>query len=153
MTPPKPPRHVAPHTAATVKHSLGAQSTLRRNVGKLLRYMMDNPEGVFMEELVQAAGMSESTTRAWVNAFRAEQVVRVCAYPPDELGRRNTVMQYALNPDRKNDARKSAPLTNSEKTRNYRERQKARHTIRSNALMNGSWLRNGANGTAEEDLK
>ncbi len=145
------PRHVAPHTAATVKNSLGAQSTMRRSVGKLLRYMMDNPEGVLMEELIEASGMAPSTTRAWVNAFRAEQVVRVCAYPPDELGRRNTVMQYALNPERKNDARKGTPMTNSEKTKAYRDRLKARLSERKHPLMNGSWLR--SNATDQEDLK
>lgn len=128
-----------PYTNFTVKRSLGAKSNTRTQVGKMLRAIMDGVSEI--DELMEHAGMAQSTVRHWIQALRAEQVLRVSAYPPDELGRIANKQQYEFNPDRKRDAHPPPTKSGAQKSRDYRARLKANLARPKNALMNGSWIR------------
>jgi len=138
----RPANYPRGHTAHSVKKSYGARSRQRQAVAALLRHLMDDPEGATTEELREVTGMSPSTLRSWVQALRAAQVVRIVCWPFDGKGRGGAhTQQLGLNLHREPDAPRPKPKPNAERVRTYRANRRKRLTLSSNALMNGTWLR------------
>jgi DNA-binding transcriptional ArsR family regulator len=96
---------------------------IRVAIAKLLRELQDGPADY--EELVLASGLTESTVRRWITAFRDEKVTRIKMFDLD-TGNKPNKMVFELNPDRRPDAKRPRKKSQHERTQTYRKRKRLR---------------------------